>query len=294
MEKIIIIAGATASGKSKVAIEVAKTINGEIISADSMQIYRGMNIGTAKVTTHEMENIPHHMIDIVNADSNFSVNDFYEQSKKIITQIIAKGKIPIICGGTGFYIESLIYPFGVGYMEKSSEVKEKYYNILEERGSQYLHNLLKDIDPIDAEKIHPNNTKRLIRALEIFDLTGKTKSEQSNNQNLCYEIDFNVLNVEREILYNRINLRVKEMFDEGLLKEVENLLSKGLTFNNQSMQAIGYKEFSKFFNNEITFEETQDLIKKNSRHYAKRQITWFKKYTFANWMSPQECLKKYI
>ncbi len=293
MQKVLAIAGATASGKSDVAIKLAKKLNGEIISMDSMQIYRHMNIGTAKISSLEMDNIPHHMIDIVNPESSFSVSDFVKMAKEIINDITNRGKLPILVGGTGLYFESLIYPFNFGDVKSDEKIKSKLYFELEQYGEQYLHNKLKAIDPIDAEKIHPNNTKRLIRALEIFELTGNTKSNSAQSKNLVYDIDMYVLNWDREILYDRIEKRVDIMFKNGLLEEVTNLIKSGLTFDMQSMQGIGYKEFKDYFEQKCDINQVKSSIILNSRHYAKRQITWFKRYEFTKFISPQDLLNKF-
>ena len=293
MQKVLAIAGATASGKSDVAIKLAKKLNGEIISMDSMQIYRHMNIGTAKISSLEMDNIPHHMIDIVNPESSFSVSDFVKMAKEIINDITNCGKLPILVGGTGLYFESLIYPFNFGGVKSDEKIKAKLYSELEQYGEQYLHNKLKAIDPIDAEKIHPNNTKRLIRALEIFELTGNTKSNSAQSKNLVYDIDMYVLDWDREILYDRIEKRVDIMFKNGLLEEVINLIKDGLTFDMQSMQGIGYKEFKDYFEQKCDINQVKSSIILNSRHYAKRQITWFKRYKFATFISPQDLLNKF-
>lgn len=293
MEKIIIIAGPTASGKTDTAVSVAELVNGEIICADSMQIYRYMDIGTAKVTSDEMRGITHYMYDIVDPAECYSVSDYVENTKKLISDIIMRGKTPVIVGGTGLYIESLIYPFGLGGAKSDEKIKKELEIELAEKGAEYMHEQLKQIDPQDAEKIHPNNTKRLLRALEIYRLTGKTKSESSEEKILQYDVDMNILTWDREVLYDRINRRVDIMFENGLVDEIKSLLDKGYYFDLQSMQAIGYKEFAPYFAGQCGLKDVADRIKQNSRNYAKRQITWFKRYQFADFLSPQECLDKY-
>ena len=275
MQKILAIAGATASGKSKAAVELAKKLNGEIISMDSMQIYKHMDIGTAKVTLQEMENIPHHMIDIVEPNMPFSVSDFVKLAKDKINEITARGKLPILAGGTGLYFESLIYPFNFGGAKSDEDIKNNLYKQLEQLGAEYLHKKLMEIDPIDGAKIHPNNTKRLIRALEIYEITGNTKTNNSTNKQLLYDLDMYVLDWDREILYDRIEKRVQIMFDNGLQKEIENLLEVGITFDMQSMQGIGYKEFASYFDGKCSLDDVKNAIILNSRHYAKRQINHF-------------------
>ncbi len=293
MEKILAIAGATASGKSKAAVELAKKLNGEIISMDSMQIYKHMDIGTAKVTLQEMENIPHHMIDIVEPNMPFSVSDFVKLAKDKINEITARGKLPILAGGTGLYFESLIYPFNFGGAKSDEDIKNNLYKQLEQFGAEYLHKKLMEIDPIDGAKIHPNNTKRLIRALEIYEITGNTKTNNSTNKQLLYDLDMYVLDWDREILYDRIEKRVQIMFDNGLQKEIENLLEVGITFDMQSMQGIGYKEFASYFDGKCSLDDVKNAIILNSRHYAKRQITWFKRYDFAKFIKFEDLIAKF-
>ncbi len=293
MQKILAIAGATASGKSKAAVELAKKLNGEIISMDSMQIYKHMDIGTAKVTLQEMENIPHHMIDIVEPNMPFSVSDFVKLAKDKINEITARGKIPILAGGTGLYFESLIYPFNFGGAKSDEDIKSNLYKQLEQFGAEYLHKKLMEIDPIDGAKIHPNNTKRLIRALEIYEITGNTKTNNSTNKQLLYDLDMYVLDWDREILYDRIEKRVQIMFDNGLQKEIENLLKVGITFDMQSMQGIGYKEFASYFDGKCSLDDVKNAIILNSRHYAKRQITWFKRYDFAKFIKFEDLIAKF-
>ncbi len=293
MQKILAIAGATASGKSKAAVELAKKLNGEIISMDSMQIYKHMDIGTAKVTLQEMENIPHHMIDIVEPNMPFSVSDFVKLAKDKINEITARGKLPILAGGTGLYFESLIYPFNFGGAKSDEDIKSNLYKQLEQFGAEYLHKKLMEIDPIDGAKIHPNNTKRLIRALEIYEITGNTKTNNSTNKQLLYNLDMYVLDWDREILYDRIEKRVQIMFDNGLQKEIENLLEVGITFDMQSMQGIGYKEFASYFDGKCSLDDVKNAIILNSRHYAKRQITWFKRYDFAKFIKFEDLIAKF-
>lgn len=292
MDKIIIIAGPTASSKTSTSIEIAKMLDGEIICADSMQIYKYMDIGTAKVTKEEMQDIPHYMYDIVEPNETYSVFDYVQNAKKHIKDIINRKKTPILVGGTGLYFESLIYPFGLG-VKSDDKIKQTLLDELEKYGAEYLHNKLKEIDPIEAEKTHANNTKRVVRALEIYYSSGKRKSEINENKELLYDVDFNVLTFDRGVLYDRINMRVDLMFEYGLEREIKSLLDRGYTFDMQSMQAIGYKEFKDYYSGDITLNDTIELIKKNSRNYAKRQITWFKRYPFADNLSPNDCILKY-
>lgn len=291
MSKIILVVGATASGKSQVGINLAKRFGGEIVSCDSMQIYKDMNIGTAKVAPYEMQGIPHYMIDVVSADGNFSVGEYSNMANSIITDILSRGKTPIIVGGTGLYVDSILYPMTFGG-DKDVQIRQELEDELALYGKEYMHSLLAKIDPEDAEKIHPNNIKRVLRALEIYRATGNCKSNlQEKSKDLKYEACMIALNLDRTLLYDRINARVDKMMEMGLLKEIEELLSKGVDFENQSMQAIGYKEFKEFVRGEVSLEKTIETIKQNSRNYAKRQLTWFKKYDFAKWYSPSDSVE---
>ncbi len=288
MNKIVTVVGATASGKSQVGIEIAKKFNGEIISCDSMQVYRHMNIGTAKVTQEEMQEIPHHMIDVVNADEEYSVGEYAAKADCVINDIINKGKLPIIVGGTGLYVDGLLYPMTFGG-NRDNKIRLELESQLAQYGSEHMYERLMQIDACDARKIHPNNTKRVLRALEIYLSTGVCKSDlQETTRDKKYDCLMVALDVQREVLYNRINSRVDKMFENGLLDEITQLLGEGVNFENQSMQAIGYKEFKEYFAGERSLEETIDIIKRNSRNYAKRQLTWFRKYDFAKWISPND------
>ncbi len=290
MSKLILVVGATASGKSQIGVNLAKKYNGEIISCDSMQVYRDMNIGTAKITSEEMQSIPHYMIDIVNADAQFSVGEYASMADEAINDIISRGKVPIIVGGTGLYVDGILYPMTFGG-DKNIEIRAELESQFALYGKEYMHSMLAEIDPIDAQKIHPNNVKRVLRALEIYKTTGTCKSNlQEKNKDLKYEVCMIALDVDRNVLYQRIDTRVDKMFEIGLLNEVKQLLSNGVGFENQSMQAIGYKEFKNYFNATKTLEETVEIIKQNSRNYAKRQLTWFKKYDFAKWYNPSNIL----
>lgn len=290
MSKLILVVGATASGKSQIGVNLAKKYNGEIISCDSMQVYRDMNIGTAKITSEEMQSIPHYMIDIVNADAQFSVGEYASMADEAINDIISRGKVPIIVGGTGLYVDGILYSMTFGG-DKNIEIRAELESQFALYGKEYMHSMLAEIDPIDAQKIHPNNVKRVLRALEIYKTTGTCKSNlQEKNKDLKYEVCMIALDVDRNVLYQRIDTRVDKMFEIGLLNEVKQLLSNGVGFENQSMQAIGYKEFKNYFNATKTLEETIEIIKQNSRNYAKRQLTWFKKYDFAKWYNPSNIL----
>lgn len=282
---LVIIGGATASGKSGLAVEVAKKLNGEIISADSMQIYKYMDIGTAKATATEMQGIPHHLIDIVEPDVPFSVAEYASLAKQTINEIVQKGKTPIICGGTGLYINSLIYNYSMSPFD--ADLRAGLYEELEQKGIDYMYEKLLKLDPL-AKTIHKNNTKRVIRALEAYLSDGKSILEKQDKEStvphLMYAID-----MPRPDLYDRINKRVDYMFEQGLTKEVKSLLDdKGLTFDMQSMQAIGYKEFFDYLCGASDENTLKESIKQHTRNYAKRQITWFKRIESCKWLNCQE------
>lgn len=285
---ILIITGPTATGKTKLGIECAKMFNGEIISSDSMQIYKHLNIGTAKPTKEEISQAKHHLIDVVEPDEEFSVQQFVKLAEDKINDLNKQNKLPIIVGGTGLYIKSLIYPYSFCSAPKDEKIREKYNKILEKEGKEYLYSLLKEKDNKACEKIHINDTKRVIRALEICEITGKAKTDMNIEETKSkYNYVLIALNLPRNELYERINIRVDKMFEEGLLNEITTVLeAKKLTENNQSMQAIGYKEFFEYFKNNLTLEETKSLIAKNSRNYAKRQITFIKGLKNVNWFNP--------
>ncbi len=283
-QKLIVIIGPTAVGKTKLSIELAKHFNGEIISGDSMQVYRGMDIGTAKVKLDEMEGIPHHLIDIKEPDESFSVAEFQQLVRAKITEIASRGKLPIIVGGTGLYIQSVIYD----YQFSDAPADEEFRLQLEERakiiGHEALHEELKQIDPESAAGIHPNNVRRVIRALEIYHCTGKIMSESQKEQqpDLLYQTALIGLTMEREKLYDRINLRVNLMVEEGLIDEVSQLHKQGLR-DCQSIQAIGYKEIYDYLDHKVSLEDAIENLKQNSRRYAKRQLTWFRNKMEVEW-----------
>ena len=277
--KVIVICGPTASGKTALSIELAKKINGEIISSDSMQIYKDMDIGTAKPTKQEMQEVKHYLLDFVEPDQRYSVAQFKKDAEKAIEEILAKNKVPIIVGGTGLYVDSLIY--GIEYQE--IELDKKYREELEERaqkeGLETLYEQAKKIDPQAIEKISANDKKRILRILEIYHSTGKTKTQQeieSRKNGVKYNYEVYALNMEREKLYKRINKRVDIMIEQGLIKEVENLCSKYTEFPT-AMQGLGYKEVVEYLQGKISEQEMIEKIKMETRRYAKRQLTWFRK-----------------
>jgi tRNA dimethylallyltransferase len=283
-QKLLVIIGPTAVGKTKLSIELAKRYNGEIISGDSMQIYRGMDIGTAKIKKDEMEGIPHHLIDIKEPFENFSVAEFQHLVRAKIDGIAQKGHLPIIAGGTGLYIQSVIYD----YQFSDVPGDESFRLMLEERvkeiGNEALYKELLEVDPGSASQIHPNNVRRVIRALEIFHLTGKTMQEFQSTQkpDLLYNTALVGLSMEREKLYERINYRVDLMIEEGLIEEVKDLYQSGLR-DCQSIQAIGYKEIYEYLEGKVTLDDAIVNLKQNSRRYAKRQLTWFRNKMDVEW-----------
>lgn len=279
-KKILVIGGPTAVGKTELSIELAKRLNGEIISADSMQIYKYMDIGSAKVSKEEMNGVVHHLIDVVDPSENFSVADYKEQGEKAIKEIISRGKLPIIVGGTGLYINSLTCNMNFTEAEKDEEYRKDLDKLANEHGNNYIHEMLKDIDPISYKEIHANNRKRIIRALEVYKLTGKPFSSYNAGEDFYkseYDVHYYVLTMDREKLYERINLRVDIMMEKGLLEECIKLKEMGYTSSMQSMQGIGYKEILYYLEGDVKLQEAINMIKQGSRNYAKRQLTWFRR-----------------
>ncbi|MEW9180479.1 tRNA (adenosine(37)-N6)-dimethylallyltransferase MiaA [Bacillus mycoides] len=283
-EKVAVIIGPTAVGKTKLSIDLAKALNGEIISGDSMQIYRTMDIGTAKVTTDEMDGIPHYMIDIKDPEDSFSVAEFQESVRKCIREITERGKLPIIVGGTGLYIQSVLFDYQFTDEAGDATYREQMEKLALEHGVEYVHKKLQEVDPESAERIHANNVRRVIRALEIFHTTGEKMSKQLEKQEneLLYDVSLIGLTMDREMLYDRINLRVNLMIEQGLLEEVKGLHERGVR-DCQSIQAIGYKEIYDYFENRVSLEEAVSQLKTNSRRYAKRQLTWFRNKMDVTW-----------
>ena len=285
--KVIVIGGPTASGKTALSIALAKKINGEIISADSMQIYKDMNIGTAKPTIEEMDGIKHYLLDCVSPSIRYSVADFKKDAILAIKEIIKKGKTPIVVGGTGLYIDSLIY--GIEYNEMQVDLEYRTYleKTAEEKGLEYLYNLAEKIDEEATKKISKNDKKRICRILEIYKSTGKTKTmleQESRQKDLEYDFKVFAINMDREILYDRINKRVDIMITAGLVNEVRNLIQKYSEIPT-AMQGLGYKEVVDFFNGKCSEEEMIEKIKMESRRYAKRQLTWFRRNKSIIWLN---------
>ena len=291
MKKVIVIAGPTATGKTALSVRLAKELGIEVISADSVQIYRKLNIGSAKPTAEEMQGISHHMMDILEPEASFSVADFCAIAKDTVDAIHQKGKIPIIAGGTGLYISSFMNNISFAEEKTENTIRDALYRQLEQIGAEAMHQKLSAIDPVAAKSIHPHNTKRVIRAIEIFETTGKTMTEQNRESKLVpspYAFILVGLNCERELLYERINRRVDMMVEQGLFQEVQALLEQGVSKDAQSMQGIGYKEAVQYLCGEISKEESIEAIKQNSRRYAKRQLTWFKREPY-RWF---DCLEE--
>ena len=283
--KILIICGPTASGKTALAVECAKMLNSEVISADSMNVYKDLNIGTAKPTEEEKQGIKHHLIDVVDAFSDFSVSDYKTLAEPIITSLLNDNKVPVICGGTGFYINSLLYDMSYGNSSANLIVREKYKKLAEEHGNEYVYEILKEKDYKSAEKLHLNDLKRVIRALEIAE-SGVKKSDIKDELIAKYDYKAYSINFTREELYERIGKRVDLMLENGLIDEVGNLIKMGVTSKHQCMQGIGYKEIYEYFMGNLSIDEAIELVKLNTRHYAKRQITFFKRLNGLNLLSP--------
>ena len=290
MEKVIVICGPTASGKTALSIELAKKINGEIISADSMQIYKDMNIGTAKPDQQEMQGIKHYLLDFVEPNQRYSVADYKKDAENAIEDILQKGKVPIIVGGTGLYVDSLIYGIEYPNIEFDENYRKELERRVEKEGLEKLYEKAKKIDPQAMKKISRNDQKRILRVLEIYNATGKTKTEQeieSRKNEVKYDYRVFAINMDREKLYDRINKRVDIMIQKGLIEEVENLLKKYNEFPT-AMQGLGYKEVVEYIQGKVLKEDMIENIKRESRRYAKRQITWFKKNKQTIWIGPND------
>lgn len=288
MIPLIIVEGPTASGKTDLAVKIAKKIDGEVVSADSMQIYKYMDIGSAKPTQEEQCGVVHHMLDVVMPTVNFSLADYIAMAHDVIKDIHARGKRVVIAGGTGLYIDFLKDNLSLPNEQEDTSLRSELEEFAEKFGNEALHERLKKVDEISAERIHPNNVKRVVRALEIYEKTGMKMSEQTEKSRLNEKIyDYTEYGImyDREVLYDRINRRVDIMFDMGLIPEVENLVKLGCTRENTSMQGIGYKEVLDYLDGRITLDEAKDAIKQNTRRYAKRQMTWFRRSNI-NWLSP--------
>lgn len=291
MIDLFVLAGPTAVGKTNISIKLAEKLHGEIVSADSMQIYKHMDIGSAKITTEEMKGIPHHMIDIVEPHEKFNVSKYKFLAKNCIEKIDCRKNLPMMVGGTGLYINSIIFNYDFTDATTDKDYRKYLEDLAEKNGKDYVHKLLIDIDEESYQKLYPNDLKRVIRALEVYKLTGKTISEYNRENdifNIPYNIYYFVLTMDRKALYDRINKRVDIMMDSGLVDEVAHLRDLGYNSSMQSMKGIGYKEILSYLEGEYAFSEAVEKIKKGSRNYAKRQLTWFRKDKRANWVNKDD------
>jgi len=283
--KVVILVGPTAVGKTDISIDLAKALDGEIVSSDSMQIYKHFDIGSAKPTKEEMDGIPHYLIDEIDPFTNYSVSDYQKQAKEYIKDIMDRGKTPIVTGGTGLYVNALMYDMDFSKSASDEDYRLELEKIAEEKGNEFVHEMLKDIDPKSHKKIHFNNLRKVIRALEVYHVTGQTIDDFSTDLEKTKDYEYILIGLtrNRKRLYVRINKRVDIMMDQGLIEEVKNLKEMGLNESNTSMQGIGYKEVVPFLNGLYDKETMVSLIKQNSRRYAKRQMTWFRRYDDIHW-----------
>ena len=290
-KKLVVLTGPTAVGKTKLSIELARRIGGEIISADSMQVYKHMDIGSAKIRPEEMEGIPHFLVDELEPSEEFNVVVFQQKTKQYMQEIYERGHIPILVGGTGFYIQAVLYDINFSEDDNNHQIREELETLARDKGAEYMHEELKKIDPVSADAIHANNVKRVIRALEYYKLTGQKISEHNEEQRQNespYDFSYFVLNDHRELLYERIDKRVDEMVTEGLVEEVTRLKELGYDRSYVSMQGLGYKEIFSYLEGEISLAEAIYIIKRDTRHFAKRQITWFKREKDVIWVNKPE------
>ena len=291
MKPLVILTGPTAVGKTNLSIGLAKRINGEIISADSMQVYRKMDIGTAKIMPEEMDGVPHHLIDVLDPKEPFNVVLFKKLATKAMDDIYARGRIPVIVGGTGFYIQALLNDIDFTQIDENTQFREEMERLAAEQGAEVLHERLRAVDPESAEAIHANNVKRVIRALEYYQQTGQKISEHNEaerEKESAYNSAYFVLTDDRKILYDRIDKRVDLMMQEGLLEEVNALRLRGLKRESVAMQGLGYKELFGYFEGEYPLEEAVRIIKRDTRHFAKRQLTWFRRERDVIWLDKSE------
>lgn len=285
---LIVLTGPTAVGKTSLSISLAKAVNGEIISADSMQVYKGMDIGSAKIMPHEMDGVPHHLIDVLEPTEDFNVVTFQNLCKEAMKGIYERGHIPILTGGTGFYIQAVLKDIDFTSNDEDTTYREELEQLAKKRGPEYLHEMLREVDPASAEAIHANNVKRVIRALEFYHQTGEKISEhndQESQKQSPYNFAYFVLNDDRAKLYERIEKRIDIMLEQGLVEEVKLLAQKGLSRGYVSMQGLGYKEILDYLDGDITLEEAIYILKRDTRHFAKRQITWFKRESDVIWVN---------
>ena len=291
-EKVVVLIGPTAVGKTNLSIELAKKFDGEIISGDSMQIYKGMDIATAKISKEEMQGVPHHLIDILEPDESFSVAQFQELVRKKITEITSRGKVPFIVGGTGLYIQAVLYDYQFQETATDTAFRTKLEEMAQAEGTLTIHDMLNKVDSEAAAAIHHHNVRRVIRALEVFHVTGRKMSDtqREQKQESLYDAALIGLTKERNVLYERINKRVEQMLEIGLLEEVQHFYEKGIR-DCQSLQAIGYKEIYKYYDGLLSLEDSIEELKQNSRRYAKRQLTWFRNKMNVQWFDMTESVK---
>lgn len=288
---LIVLTGPTAVGKTSLSISLAKAVNGEIISADSMQVYKGMDIGSAKIRKEEMQGVTHYLVDILEPEEEFHIVKFQELAKAAMEEIYAKGKIPLLVGGTGFYIQAVTRDIDFTQAEQETSYREELEQLAKEKGTEYLHEKLREVDPKSAENIHANNVKRVIRALEFYHQNGTPISdhnEEQKQQTSPYNLSYFVLTAPREILYERIDRRVDQMMEEGLLEEVKSLRERGCHRGMVSMQGLGYKEILAYLEGEYPLEEAVRILKRDTRHFAKRQLTWFRREQDVIWVDKEQ------
>ena len=284
---LIVLTGPTAVGKTKLSIALAKAVNGEIISADSMQVYRYMDVGSAKITPDEMDGVPHHLVDVLDPTEDFNIVLFQQLAKKSMEEIYSKGRIPILVGGTGFYIQAITRDIDFTQSEQDDSYRKELEALAAEKGSSFLHDMLASVDPKSAEDIHENNVKRVIRALEFYKQNGTRISEHNEEQKehvSPYNLAYFVLNAPRPLLYERIDARVDEMLKNGLVEEVKDLQRMGCHREMVSMQGLGYKEILSWLGGEYPYEEAIRILKRDTRHFAKRQLTWFRREGEVTWV----------
>ena len=284
---LIVLTGPTAVGKTSLSISLAKAVNGEIISADSMQVYKKMDIGSAKIRPEEMQGVKHYLVDVLDPEEEFHIVKFQQMAKEAMEEIYAKGKIPILVGGTGFYIQAVTRDIDFTEAEQENSYRTELEALAEEKGAEYLHEMLRKVDPASADSIHANNVKRVIRALEFYHQNGtpiSAHNEEQKKQVSPYDLAYFVLNAPRDILYERIDKRVDQMMDEGLVKEVEELRNDGCHRGMVSMQGLGYKEILAYLEGEYPLEEAARILKRDTRHFAKRQLTWFRRESDVIWV----------
>ena len=290
-QPLIVLTGPTAVGKTSLSISLAKAVNGEIISADSMQVYKKMDIGSAKIRSEEMQAIPHHLVDVLEPEEEFHIVKFQQMAKKAMEDIYSRGKIPILVGGTGFYIQAVTKDIDFTEAQQENDYRKELEALAEEKGGEHLHEMLRKVDPVSADAIHAHNVKRVIRALEFYHQNGSPISahnEEQKQHESPYNLAYFVLNMPRELLYERIDLRVDQMMKEGLLEEVSRLKEEGCHRGMVSMQGLGYKEILAYLDGEYPLEEAVRVLKRDTRHFAKRQLTWFRREQELTWVNKDQ------